>query len=123
MKNDKKKNKTRLTQPGENDIKNQTAIDAEKNTFPGYAIYPSGDESYNKDVKETVSGKSSKIKEPDYKSGIRNDKFKNADITDNDPYMTGAELNDEQENNESEYEKNNDYSMVDDNYLYEHQAD
>jgi hypothetical protein len=118
MRTDKKKNKTLSSTQGETDNQNKTTMEEGKNMFPGYPVYPAGDDIYNKgkEEKDLDPENPSEIKESIEKSGERNKKNSDEDTTGDNLDVPGSELDDDQENIGSEDEENNYYSIGGDDH-------
>jgi hypothetical protein len=86
--------------------------------FPGYPLYPSGDDIYNQSHREgSIDPEDiTKTKTPIEPIGTMNEKeFKNH-VSGDDLDIPGSELDDVQENIGSEDEENNGYSIGGDNH-------
>ena len=89
-------------------------------TNAGYPLYPTGQDIYNKYVRENTLDYEdfSKIKEPkdmdENEMPLENDFFD--DVSDSELDVPGSELDDEQERIGSEDEENNYYSIGGDNH-------
>jgi hypothetical protein len=117
MKKDKKNYKGPSSQLGEKNIQKLIAIRNEENTFPGYPTYPGSDDIYNKDKEEDVNPEeTSKIKRPYKRLGKKNEKKIIEDATGSDLDVPGSELDEMQENEGSEDEENNYYSLGGDDH-------
>jgi hypothetical protein len=92
----------------------------ETDDLPGYPEYAADEDIYSKfqEEKELNPEDISTNKAPvgNYKSGTRNEKYYNDDLTANDLDIPGSELDDQQEDIGSEDEENNYYSLGGDNH-------
>ena len=126
MKKDKENYKGPSSQLGEKNIQKQIAIGKEENTFPGYTTYPGSDDIYNKDKEEDLNPEETfKIKKPYKRPGKKNENEIIEDATGSDLDVPGSELDEMQENEGSEDEENNYYSLGGDDHndLDEEQGD
>jgi hypothetical protein len=85
----------------------------EKNKLPGYPVYPKKDDIYNTDKEEKDLNPEdiTKIKSPNEKPGTRNEKDFKDDMTGEDLDVPGSESDEKEENEGSEDEENNYYSL------------
>jgi hypothetical protein len=117
MKRDKKSHKDLSSAAGEKEIQKQIALDKEENTSPDYPNYPANEDIYNQDKEEGLApDETSRIKKPHKRSGKRNEKSFLEDVSGSDLDVPGSELDDVQENNGSEDEENNYYSLGGDDH-------
>ena len=126
MKKDKKNYKRPSFQLDGKNIQKQIAIGKEENTFPGYPTYPGSDDIYNKDKEEDLNPEETyKIKKPYKGPGKKNENKIIEDATGSDLDVPGSELDEMQENEGSEDEENNYYSLGGDDHndLDEEQGD
>jgi hypothetical protein len=99
---------------------NQNLADKEdKNEFPGYPVYPAGEDIYSKDKEESdidpeniSKRKTSNEMNPDK----NNEKNFRDDVSGGDLDIPGSELDEEEENAGSEDEENNFYSLGGDDH-------
>lgn len=79
----------------------------------GYPLYPAKEDVFNRDKEEGDLSLEdlSKSKIPNEKTGTRNQKDFETDMSGDDLDVPGAELDDQQENIGSEDEENNYYSL------------
>ncbi len=86
--------------------------------FPSYPLYPAKDDIYNKsEEKEDINPEDiSKTKTKNEKVGTKNEKDFSEDVSGSDLDIPGSELDDTQEDNGSEDEENNHYSLGGDNH-------
>ncbi len=116
MKTTKEKNKSVLPVSTKKD--HQLEVDPnEKNSFPGYPLYPPSEDIYNrlKEESDLDPEDPSRKKELNETPGLRNEKDFDDDVSGRDLDIPGAELDDEAEDNGSEDEENNSYSTAGDN--------
>jgi len=103
-----------------NPSKNTGEIIPGKNDMPGYPLYPSSDDIYNKYHKEgdvdpeDITKKRTAVPRPT--SGKNNEQEFADDMSGSDLDVPGSELDDEQENLGSEDEENNYYSIGGDDH-------
>ncbi|MDO8998472.1 MAG: hypothetical protein Q7W45_01815 [Bacteroidota bacterium] len=92
--------------------------DKTKKELPGYPIYPSTEDIYNRSKKEIDINPAdiTKKKTPNEKPGTRNEKGFYEDVSGGDLDIPGSELDDQQEKIGSEDEENNHYSIGGDNH-------
>ena len=90
----------------------------EKTDLPGYPLYPSSDDLYNrfKEEEDLDPENPSKKKTSNEAAGKRNEKDFEEVKTGKDLDVPGSELDDQQENIGSEDEENNYYSLGGDNH-------
>jgi hypothetical protein len=106
-----------LSQSGGNDIHKQIAFGNEENTFPAYPAYPDSDDIYIKDKETDLNPEdTSKIKKPYKKSGKKNVKKIMEDASGSDLDVPGNEPDEKEENEGSEDEENNFYSLGGDDH-------
>jgi hypothetical protein len=112
------KNKQLSSPIGQKEIQDQTEIEEELAAFPDYPNYPSDEDIYIKfrEEKEINPEYPLKIKESFEKSGKRNEKDFDEDMTGDDLDVPGSELDDELEEIGSEDEENNYYSLGGDDH-------
>jgi hypothetical protein len=86
--------------------------------FPGYPIYPAGEDIYRKSKKEMDLNPENpqEDKIPNHKSGTMNEKGFDDDMSGDDLDVPGSELDDQMEKIGSEDEENNYYSLGGDNH-------
>jgi len=98
--------------------KNERAKKTQEELFPGYIQYPSSDDIYSQSKEESEIDPEdlTKLKQPNEKLGMRNEKDFSEDFDGADLDIPGAELDDEQENIGNEDEENNYYSLGGDDH-------
>jgi hypothetical protein len=89
-----------------------------KSDFPGYPSTPPSDDIYNQEKKESNISPDdiSKNKTTNQKTGTKNEKDFEDDMSGDDLDVPGSELDDQQEEIGSEDEENNYYSLGGDNH-------
>jgi len=115
----KKSEKDKLNTSGKGDeyIQKQPDAGKDKISFPGYPVYPSSEDIYNKSREEDLDPEDiSKRKDPGDEPIKQNEKDINRDKTGNDLDVPGSELDDELEKVGSEDEENNYYSLGGENH-------
>jgi hypothetical protein len=91
----------------EKNNQNSKAVREKNEGFPGYPLYPSADDIYNRGKKMDLNPEGmSETKDPVEKLRKNNDVVPDGDLD-----VPGAELDDKQENVGSEDEENNYYSL------------
>jgi hypothetical protein len=117
MKKEKKNCKRPAPESGEKNIQKRIVIGFEENTFPDYPNYAGSDDIYYHDKEEDLNPEERyKIKKSYKRAGKRNGKKIIEDATDSYLDIPGNELDELQENEGSEYEENNLYSLGGNNY-------
>ncbi|MGA7720401.1 MAG: hypothetical protein WCA84_04415 [Ignavibacteriaceae bacterium] len=117
MKKDRINYKRPSSQLGGKDIQKKIAIGKEENTFPGYSTYPNRDDIYNKDKEEDLNPEeTSRIKKPYKRPGKKKEKNIMEDATGSDLDVPGSESDEMEENEGSEDEENNYYSLGGDDH-------
>ena len=89
-----------------------------KKKLPGYPLYPSKEDIYNREKKldDVNPDDNSKITEDNIEPGVRNEKDYDEELTGDDLDVPGTELDDAAEETGSEDEENNYYSLGGDNH-------
>jgi len=117
MKKDKKNYKRPLPESGEKNFQKRVAIGMEENTFPDYPSYAGSDDIYNTDKEEGLNPEeTSRIKKSYKRAGKKNGIKIFEDTTGYDLDIPGNELDEMQENEGSEDEENNFYSLGGDDH-------
>lgn len=92
--------------------KGDTSPENEKEQFPGYPLYPSGQDIYNKHkVEKEIDPETGGEKVTEETTGELNEKDFSEDVSGSDLDVPGSELDDTQEDIGSEDEENNLYSQ------------
>jgi hypothetical protein len=117
MKKGKKYFKRTLSPLAENNIHKQTAFGKEENEFPAYPSYPDSDDIYSKEKETDLNPEdTSRVKKPYKKSGKQNRKKIFEDASGSDLDVPGSEADEKEENEGSEDEENNFYSLGGDDH-------
>ena len=99
-------------------LQSKPAGDGNKNEFPGYPIYPSSDDIFNKyqEEKDVNPEDISETKDLNAKATSPYLRDSNNELSGNNLDVPGSELDDEMEEIGSEDEENNYYSIGGDNH-------
>lgn len=117
MKNHKMNYKRPASPFAKTDIKKQIAFGNEENNFPDYPSYPASEDIYSKNKEEDVNPEeTSAIKKPNKRLAKQNAIKTYEDTTGDNLDVPGSELDDAQEDNGSEDEENNYYSLGGDDH-------
>jgi hypothetical protein len=100
-----------------NDTLKQIVLVKEEKTFPAYPSYPDGDDIYSKDKETDLNPEdTTKIKKPYKKTAKKNKKKIIEDASGDDLDVPGNEPDEKEENEGSEDEENNFYSLGGDDH-------
>ena len=117
MKKGKKYFKRTLSPLAETDTHKQIVFGKEENKFPAYPSYPEGDDIYTKDKETDLNPEdTSKVKKPYKRTEKKNGKKLIEDASGIDLDIPGSEQDEMEENDGSEDEENNFYSLGGDDH-------
>ena len=117
MKKGKNYFKRTLSPLAENDTNKKLAFGKEENTSPDYPSYPESDDIYaNEEETDLNPEDTSKAKKPYKKAGKKNGKKLIDDASGSDLDVPGSEADENEENEGSEDEENNFYSLGGDDH-------
>jgi len=109
--------KRTLTPASRNNVHKQTAFGKEENAYPAYPSYPDSDDIYTKDKETELNPEDiSEIKKPFKKTAKKSKKNLIEDASGDDLDVPGSEQDEKEENEGSEDEENNFYSLGGDDH-------